>query len=275
MNLFDIRRVLKRYLTFGFDRAPLIPPFAKRSVFDVPEMGHWYHPVMLGPSTVGHLAIGSADLRQVIAILEHLESDDYVRYLLAYYRTGLERYGDAWRYADILTVLLAAAQLIQPQSYLEIGVRRGRSMSVVAATCPACKIVGIDMWVPNYAGVPNPGPDFVRTEMAKLGHTGQLDLISGNSHNLLPHYFRQHPDTFFDLITVDGDHSKQGAIQDLKDVLPRLTIGGVLVFDDISHPAHPYLRDVWNTTVCSDSRFVTWEFSELGYGVAIAIRKEA
>lgn len=250
-------------------------PFAVRIVFDSPELGNWYHPVMLGPGTLGSLATSPVCLRRAIRIIACLEADDYIRYLLAYYTAGLERFGDAWRYADIVTVLLAAAQLVRPQHYLEIGARRGRSMAMVAATCPECEIVGFDLWLPDYAGMPNPGPDFVRAEMKKLGHTGRLELISGNSHETLPRYFSEHPDTFFDLITVDGDHSEKGAQRDLHDVLPRLKVGGVIVLDDICHPAHPYLGNVWQRVVAADPRFAAWQFTELGYGVALAVRREA
>ena len=57
--------------------------------------------------------------------------------------------------------------------------------------------------------------------------------------------------------------------------MPRLKRGGVLVFDDIVHPRHPYLADVWRRVVADDPRFVTWAFTELGYGVALAVRRDA
>ncbi len=249
-------------------------PFGAQTVFGSSNLGNWYHPVMIGPSTIGAMATSPASLRGVIQILEHLEPDDYVRYLLAYYRAGLERFGDLWRYADIATVLEAAARLIRPRNYLEIGVRRGRSMAMVAATCPDCEIVGFDLWTPDYAGMSNPGPDFVRAEMKKLGYASRLELIAGNSHVTLPRFFSEHPSVYFDLVTVDGDHSRRGAEQDLRDVLPRLKVGGIVVFDDICHPLHPYLAKVWQRVVISDSRFATWQFTELGYGVAFGIRKD-
>ena len=274
MNLSGIVRRIK---TGGMANTSGVgsAPFAVQTVFNPPDLGNWYHPVMLGPGTLGSLAGSPACPRQAIQIIKRLEPDDYSRYLLAYYRAGLERFGEAWRYADIVTVLLAAARLVQPRNYLEIGVRRGRSMAMVAATCPACKIVGFDLWRPDYAGMSNPGPDLVRAEMEKLGHTGWLELISGNSHETLPRFLAERPSTFFDLITVDGNHSERGAEQDLHDVLLRLKVGGVIVFDDICHPAHPYLGDVWRRVVEVNSRFATWQFTELGYGVALAVRREA
>jgi predicted O-methyltransferase YrrM len=247
-------------------------PFAKGSVFRSDALGRWYPPVMVGPRTLGNAAENPSYLRKAMRVMEMLEADDYVRYLMEYYSQGLDRFGDAWRYADIVTALTACADLIKPQSYLEIGVRRGRSMAVVAAACPESSIAGFDSWVPDYAGMANPGTDFVRKEMFKLGYGGSLELIRGNSHETIQQYFQQHPNAFFDLATVDGDHSEAGARQDLKEVKPRIKIGGVVVFDDIVHPKHLYLHRVWHEIIGSDPDFSTWEFTELGFGVALALR---
>jgi len=56
-------------------------------------------------------------------------------------------------------------------------------------------------------------------------------------------------------------------------VLPRLRVGGALVFDDISHPAHPDLDAVWRRVVASQRRYGTWSFDDVGYGVAVAVRR--
>ena len=146
-------------------------------------------------------------------------------------------------------------------------------MSVVAKRATHCAIVGIDFWNEGYAGIDNPGPDHVRAVIEQIGHTGTLELLSGDSHEVLPRLFAERPDLDFDLITVDGDHSKRGAARDLSDALPRLRIGGALVFDDISHPAHPYLHEVWQQEVASNRRFATWSFDDVGYGVAVAVRR--
>jgi predicted O-methyltransferase YrrM len=90
---------------------------------------------------------------------------------------------------------------------------------------------------------------------------------------VLPRLFSQRPDLTFDLITVDGDHSPRGAARDLQDVLPRLRIGGVLVFDDISHPQHPKLLEIWRRVVVAERRYSTWHFDDVGYGVAVAVRR--
>jgi predicted O-methyltransferase YrrM len=212
-------------------------------------------------------------IRKTLDLMRRISSDDYVEYLISYVEDGLVRFGDRWGYADIVTVLIGLSEEIQPIDYLEIGVRRGRSVCAVGSIVPDCHMALFDMWMPNYAGMENPGPDFVRAELAKIGHHGPLEFIDGNSHETVPKYFADHPDASFDIITVDGDHTNMGAAQDLADVMPRLKIGGALVFDDICHPKHPGLRDVWRRMVQEDRRFSWCNFESVGYGVGFAIRR--
>jgi predicted O-methyltransferase YrrM len=129
------------------------------------------------------------------------------------------------------------------------------------------------MWVPNYAGMENPGADFVRDELKRIGHGGPVRFVDGDSHQTLPRLFSELPNVTFDLITVDGDHSTVGATQDLCDVLPRLNIGGAIVFDDVCHPSHPELAKVWDDLVASDRRYSSFTYRDAGYGVGFAIRK--
>jgi len=240
-----------------------------------PDLASWeeFYPTLIGAGTIGTLAASPSMQKAAASLIERLESDNYVEFLKRFYAEGAAQAGADWKYADITTALLAAATLARPANYLEIGVRRGRSMAAVASVRPEIDIVGFDLWMEDYGGMPNPGPDFVRDEMRRLGHQGKLELISGDSHATVPEYFRRHPQAFFDLITVDGDHTDQGARLDLRDVLPRLAIGGVIVFDDIASRGAPFLRDAWNQYVGTDSRFSCWEFDELGFGIALAVRK--
>lgn len=233
----------------------------------------WYPPVMFGVDQVTHRLFSGDYVGQATALLDRLDHDDYTRYLQGFYHEGRHRFGPTWRYADIVTVLLALSDLIQPRRYLEIGVRRGRSLCAVASRTPTCDVTAFDMWIQNYAGIDNPGPTFVQTQLARVGHTGTVQFINGNSHETVPRFFAETPGTAFDLITVDGDHSPEGAAQDLRDVLPHLSIGGAVVFDDIAHPAHPDLRAVWNDLVASDPRYAAWSYDDVGYGVGMGIRK--
>jgi hypothetical protein len=75
------------------------------------------------------------------------------------------------------------------------------------------------------------------------------------------------------MITVDGDHSETVALDDLKNVIPHLSVSGILVFDNIAHPSHPYLLNVRKKAMAMFPFLTSFEFTELGYGVAFAIRK--
>lgn len=238
-----------------------------------PAGADFYGAATVGAETIGALATDLALLRETLALVSRVADDEYVAYVRSFVEHGRAAAGDAWRYADITTVLAAAARLLRPTAYLEIGVRRGRSAAVVAANAPDCSIVAVDMWNEGYAGMGNPGPDLVRRALAEAGHRGDLRFVTGDSHEELPPLFRADPELTFDLITVDGDHSTRGARRDLEDVLPRLRIGGALVFDDVSHARHPGLARVFDRSVRRDRRYATWTFDDVGYGVAVAVRR--
>ena len=233
----------------------------------------WFSPVQISAGMIGRLAAETGSIRAVQNILSRISSDEYVKFLQHYYSDGLRKYGEDWRYADLTTALWAAATTLHPRRYLEIGVRRGRSLAVVACAEAGVNIVGFDLWMADYAGMQNPGPTWVSEELARLGHLGHLELVEGDSLATVPRYLSRDRDLFFDLITVDGDHSYLGASLDLKHVLPRLAVGGAVVFDDIVHPKHPWLAKVWDRYVASQARFDAWQFTALGFGVGIGVRK--
>jgi predicted O-methyltransferase YrrM len=151
---------------------------------------------------------------------------------------------------DVRCFIHWLAVKLQPQSYLEVGVRRGFSMAMVAAQCPEAAIYGFDLWIPEYTGVSNPGPQFVQSEMRRLGYNKKVRLVNGDSHKTLPAFFgngggrlwdrlriggaAKAKSTTFDLIVIDGDHSLLGGYQDLLDTMPHCSVGGVVVFDDIA-----------------------------------------
>lgn len=228
----------------------------------------------LTPNTLANVAGSAETWNTILGFHSELASDQYTSYLQQYYKRCRELFGAYWRYFDIVNVLYAASKLVRPKNYLEIGVRRGRSACVVAHATPSVNIYAFDMWQQNYAGMENPGPEFVQAELKKFSHKGQLQFVNGNSHGTLPIFFRENPDLMFDLITVDGDHTAEGALQDLRDVAPKLSPGGVLCFDDISHPKHTYLLEVWQQFVRENPQLKSFEYTESGYGVAFAIRSK-
>lgn len=233
----------------------------------------WYEPVIVGPSTFIASCSNVKTAQGVLGVFKKLKKDKYLEFLIRYFEKGLQSFGKHWKYADINTVLYGISRLLPIESYLEIGVRRGRSMSMIASQHPNCYIAGFDMWIENYAGMDNPGPDFVKKQLQEIGYTGKLEFFNGDSKKTVPDYFIRNPDQYFDLITVDGDHSAFGAKTDLDNTLKHLKIGGILVFDDICSYEHPYLAQVWNRCVAGHKQYAAWEFTELGLGVAFAIKR--
>ena len=61
-------------------------------------------------------------------------------------------------------------------------------------------------------------------------------------------------------------------MHDLCTVIPVMSLGGAIVFDDIAHPKHPYLLAAWRLATMLDKGLSTYEYRGLGYGVAFAVR---
>jgi len=261
------------------DRKTQLPDYPKMDkyvdavCYRVENRTQWYPPLMLSADALAESALGIDNAKAALQLIQSLDMDDYCKYLAEYYQEGMRRFGNNWRYADIVTVLLALTETLQPKSYLEIGIRRGRSVCAVASKASKCDLYMFDMWGANYAGMENPGPEFVTAELDKFLHTGKREFTNGNSHQTLKHFFNENPNLALDIVTVDGDHSYDGAAEDICDVLPHIKIGGAIVFDDVCHPKHLYLQEVWQNLVVDDPRFTSWTCKEIGYGVGFALRK--
>lgn len=261
---------LSRLIAFGGRQSPVKAPLAD-AVY-VEAGNQWYPPPLAGPSTLSRMVIGTAAVRRAMSVLEQLDRDRYHDYVLRFYRAGLARFPDHWAHADLYTTLSGLALAIRPRQYLEIGVRHGHSMAMVLTQAPACRPVGFDLWVENYAGLEHHGKPFVEQQLRRLGIERALEFVDGDSAETVPAFFRADPERFFDLVTVDGDHSATGARIDLENVLPRVTLGGAVVFDDVNNPSHPELRDVWMSVMDEHPEFSGWMFDEVGFGVAFAVR---
>ena len=188
-----------------------------------------------------------ANKQHVLNIITKLKPDYWLE-------KNFTRYQDTGAWFDTATLLNWIARALKPKNYLEIGVRRGRSMAQVLVESPGTEAFGFDLWIPDYGSNPaegihttNPGPEFVLGELAGLGVSRLPKLVRGDSHETVPAFFKNpdHPQKF-DLVLVDGDHSTTGARADLELAFAHLAPGGMLIFDDICNSAHPELRAVWD-----------------------------
>ncbi len=221
--------------------------------------------------TLAEAATSCEAMVAVVEILSKLTQSEMIEAQQIHFRAMLQRFGKFARYADLSTALWAAAKFVEPRSYLEIGVRTGRSAAIVGAVAPDCAIHGFDLWIRDYFVDPVLGPDFVRDELRAVGHRGPVELVSGDSRESLPDYLSKHPDLFFDLIAIDGDKTLRVASSDYANALPRLKIGGIVVTDDLAFA--PSVLRVWREMVARDSRYVKWQLADTGSGlVGLAIR---
>ena len=234
---------------------------------------NWFDPILVGPSTFKEKCTSPDTIQAVINHLNEIDQDEFVKFMINYYKSGLERYGESWRYADLLTTLQAITSTIPIDNYLEIGVRRGRSMTLVAKNNPHVDLVGIDLWIQDYVGIDNPGPEFVQKQLENVGHRGHVHFISGDSRKELKKLKRKKNKPYFDLINVDGGHTRSIARKDLQNSIDLLKIGGIIVFDDITNPYHNRLEKIWDKVIGNSDRFSSYSFSEVGYGVSFAIKK--
>jgi glycosyltransferase involved in cell wall biosynthesis/ADP-heptose:LPS heptosyltransferase/predicted SAM-dependent methyltransferase/predicted O-methyltransferase YrrM len=144
---------------------------------------------------------------------------------------------------NIHVALAFLADKLHPESYLEVGVRTGCSLLPVLHNSTVKEIVAVDVWEGDYAGMPNTkeyAAEQINTYKARTNRQCEIEYIKGDSHKRLKELIRSGRN--FDLITIDGDHTESGAWEDLEDATRVLADTGAIVFDDIIHPSHLYLR---------------------------------
>lgn len=183
-------------------------------------------------------------------------------------------------------VLYGLAELIKPETYLEVGVREGASLCCVLArereivdftmTCLrddrhylTDEIVErvADGFTPRrdlslflFDNWSYKGGEGGRERIVKLldegFQTGSYELIAGDSKETLPRFFDSTPRKQFprgynredriDLVFIDGDHSWNGAWADICNVHGHYKI---LVCHDLFHPEHGYLHQLFKNYV--------------------------
>jgi SAM-dependent methyltransferase len=149
---------------------------------------------------------------------------------------AVEATGGAQRYLETLRDLHA---LIKPRLYLEIGVRKGWSLSL--ASCPA---VAID---------PDPHPELVIADPA-------VRFYRCTSDDFFFFYGKQAFPAPVDLAFIDGMHLCENVYRDFMNVEQVMSPEGVIVIDDVL-PNHPLqasrerVSKVWTGDV--------WRFAEM------------
>jgi predicted O-methyltransferase YrrM len=209
---------------------------------------------------------------------------------------------EALPYWDIRTAVRILATVIRPRTYLEVGTRRGWSLAQVFAEVPGVRAFVFELWAQDYGGARQGDPDSIATAMQRVVGAGgrpRIEFIDGNSHDTVPTFFAGDaavtgslPPQEIDLIAIDGDHTRLGAWWDLCDLMPRVTVGGALVFDDLDltgdeeiggrarteHPRPPLpehirsLMDVWGYAQTQYPNFLFLDAPRRRFRAGIALR---
>ncbi len=146
------------------------------------------------------------------------------------------------------------------------------------------KITCVDFWEPHHDTYVN--TDVIYREMNAAAESGEayniflnniaflpdgveIEIIRGDSKDILPSLDNRR----FDLIYIDGDHTYNGVISDIKNCLDLVNEGGILSGDDLEIQAH----NVKRSTSTLDPALDRTKNPELGSnyhpGVTLAVAK--
>ena len=118
------------------------------------------------------------------------------------------------------------AYVQEPSTILEIGVRAGYSAYSFLSACPDAKYTGIDAENGTHGGQGGPWMWWAKELLEDYDTT----FIEADSQKM--HRIDGGP---FDFIHIDGDHTKEGLLHDLKICWPVLAEGGVIIVDDYDY----------------------------------------
>ena len=152
-------------------------------------------PALAGASTFAPRASAAAAVRRGADVLERLTPDAYAEYVRGFYRAGLERHPAT---LAVCRHQHRAARRWRPacsrQRYLEIGVRRGRSLAMVASVArratssrATCSSRTMPAWT-----IPAPTSCAVGARARRL-HRRRSSSSSAIRHDVLPPFFRRAP----------------------------------------------------------------------------------
>jgi methyltransferase family protein len=145
--------------------------------------------------------------------------------------------------AGLRSALESLCSRFRIRSYLEIGTREGDSLRVVVQNARPSSLILCDTWGSRYGGTGRGSSEHIHKLLQQLKNTADITILSEPSRTSIPALRKRQPGVLVDLALIDGDHSEVGATADLENVLP---MARTIVFDDLDHPQHPWLRSVWD-----------------------------
>jgi len=155
------------------------------------------------------------------------------------------------------TVVEQAQKLGRLIDYIEVGVLTGNSAEAVLSTCKVRNAILIDNWSLQ---TPPTSKEQVEQRLSKFAAI--FDLIEGESSDILPTVGEK-----FDVGFVDGDHSPEGCLSDMGNMLPLLRKDGIMFVHDVGNPDFPYLKELV-INFAHENKFYKATFHEVMNGLA-------
>ena len=166
--------------------------------------------------------------------------------------------GTNWRHAErIAPVFYEILEIAQPETMLEIGFNAGASALLFLMIDDNLHMTSIDV-VSN------------KKSEKFLPILYYHDFFKIDSIDLKPHQngFNEP----FDLVFIDGDHSEEAVIRDIKNSLKFDPM--YILFDDVHHPSHSYIERIITEDFKDKLDVVKlWEFNDIWEGYSMALCK--
>lgn len=145
---------------------------------------------------------------------------------------------------DILVGLIRSRGLLRGA---EVGVKAGENIRRVLQQCPDFHFVAIDCWDPrfqyqNWGKHAQEHNEILFDRVCRM-FPGRVEKFKGYSLRMSGMF----DDESFDIVFIDGDHSRAACEADIVAWLPKVRRGGVICGHDYGHPKLPGVKEAVDT----------------------------
>ena len=168
-----------------------------------------------------------------------------------------------WKFSNYYPFFYGLGKTLEPASYLEIGTRYGYSLVslYLGAKNTLSQITSIDLQ--EYK---ERSQSYAKSNLLAKDYKGRYEFLIGSSHD--DQIREKVKDRLYDLVFVDGDHSYQGAMEDIIFYWNNVAPGKLMIIDDVLWQAFSPGKKVLRAVKDSLPKLDRIEFTEfIGAGV--------